>query len=89
MAIKGRRVTVGTAPTQINGATTDAIGGSGGQARNRGTVSVFLGGVDVTVAQGYELEPGDVVAFNLDHGENIYGIVASGTCLVHVLDGGV
>lgn len=88
MAVKAKRVTVTTSPTKINSKPTDGQSGAGGQARNRGASSVFVGGSDVTTATGYEVEAGDVIAFDLDHGEDIYGIVASGTCVMHVLEGG-
>ena len=88
MTVKATRVTVGTSPTKINSKPADGLSGSGGQARNRGAASVFVGGSDVTTTDGYEVEAGDVLSFDLDQGENIYGIVASGTCEMHVLEGG-
>lgn len=81
-------MTVTTTATKINSTPTDLIGSAGGQARNRGSVSVFVGGADVTSAAGYEVEAGDVLAFDLDQGEDIYGITASSTAVMHVLEGG-
>lgn len=88
MTIKAHRVTVDTSPTKINTAATDGLSGAGGQARNRGASSIYVGADDVTTATGYEVEAGDVVAFDLDQGENLYGVTASGTCIMHVLEGG-
>ncbi len=51
---------------------------------NAGASTVLLGGEDLTTGNGF----GGLVAgatVGLDVNEDVYGIVASGTCAVHVL----
>jgi hypothetical protein len=48
---------------------------------NVGSATVYLGGSGVTTANGYPLDPGEYEG-------NLYGIVASGTNAVRVLEWG-
>lgn len=89
MAVKGRRVSVGSQPTKINSTTADQLSGSALVMTNRGAVAMFLGGATVTVTTGYELPSGQGLTFQLDEGEALYGIVAAGTAEAHVLERGV
>ena len=74
MAFSASRVTVLTTATAIVALS------SGNPAnlniRNRGSESIYLGGSGVTAANGYELEAGDQVFFQLCANESVYGIVA-------------
>lgn len=94
MAAVGTRVTVGTSPTAIIGA--DGVSASGAQGRyilrNRGAVSVDLGGATVAVGGGFEFEPGTDITLEqltgVSQGEALYGI-APANCRVDVLRIGV
>lgn len=89
MAFESAAVTVETTATLI------ATGGSGA-GRTRGTVvtvkpataaegaSVFLGPASVTAAAGCPLGGG--MSFDLADDEELYGIVASGTIEVRVME---
>jgi hypothetical protein len=88
MAIISTRITVGTEPTLLVPvqATHQQV-----QLLNAGTVVVRIGGPDVTTtAYGLPALPNnpDVArtpfSFNLNPGESIFGIVASGTSPVNV-----
>lgn len=92
MAVASTAVTVATTATLI------ASGGSGA-GRTAGTTvavkpavsgtgdTVFLGGSDVTTANGFPLGGGMSYALNDD--EDLYGIVASGTVAVRVMENGI
>lgn len=51
---------------------------------NNGTTTVYLGGPDVTVAQGFPLPPGGQAAF--DRVDGLY-VIAASTVELRVLDG--
>lgn len=88
-----RAVTVATTATLLTATTADAdgIAGSSGSLKNVGTATVFLGGATVTTANGFPLEPGDVAEYQTagTTADAIYGIVATGTQPVRVLELGV
>lgn len=89
MAIETAAVTV------ANTATALAAGGGGTTSRTiitvkpaaAGGVEVYVGPVGVTAATGLPLGGG--ISFALNAGEALYGIVASGTALVRVLEHGI
>lgn len=82
-AITAARVTVATTATLIY---TAATGGSTVLIRNAGSASVFLGPSGVTTAVGFELLAGDAVTLPVGPSDTVYGIVASGTVVVHTLE---
>lgn len=56
--------------------------------RNRGSVAVYVGGVGVTTANGYQLDPGEWVSLDTSGtgaGVATYAVTASGSSTVHVL----
>jgi hypothetical protein len=57
---------------------------------NVGSATVYLGGSGVTTANGYPLDPGEKLASDggTEYEGNLYGIVASGTNAVRVLEWG-
>jgi len=89
MAASGQ-VTVTNAATALDLNTTAA--GRDILVRNRGSVAVFVGGPGVTTGNGFQLDPGDSIAADTADGtgtgSGLYGIVASGTAVVHVLQVG-
>lgn len=81
----GYRVTVADTATRIDSATisarTQAV-----LVRNRGAVSVYLGGAGVTTAAGFQLDAGESVSMDAHvYQLGLYGITAAGTAAVHVL----
>lgn len=94
MACKGVQITVGAgSPVQLNTIAGDSGSSTTGArclVRNRhASITVALGGSDVTAAAGFALLAGEGVAIDLDVGEKLYGIAASSTVTVHVLEGGI
>lgn len=90
MAAPGDRITVGTTATLLLDSTdTDNVAGVSGTLRMVGAGPVVLGDATVTAATGFEWDKaviGPVFnARNLVGGDKIYGIVASGSCVVHRL----
>jgi len=87
----GTRVNVVSSPTLV----VQASGGSFSRPSpvnicNRGTDAVYLGGgTAITTSDGFQVDPGVWVSFDLAVGETVYGIVASGTAIVHVAMGGM
>jgi hypothetical protein len=86
--ISSTRITVGTAATLL---VSPSVQHQQVQLLNAGTVVVRIGGPDVTTtAYGLPALPNnpDVArtpfSFNLNPGESIFGIVASGTSAVNV-----
>jgi hypothetical protein len=83
VTITGAQVSVGTSATLI--AAADADGSSVAVTLpSSATATVYLGGSGVTTS-GYGLPTGCSVTIDLDSGESLYGIVASGTQTVHTL----
>lgn len=90
MSVRGTRVTVTDVATPLIGGTADYQMGSSALIRNRGSVSVYVGGSGVTTATGYELEPGDAIPVDLNDAEIPYGRCAtSQSASCHVLEVGV
>lgn len=78
------RVTVATTATLID--TGSAMGATTVLIRNPGSASVYLGPAAVLTTTGFELAAGDAVTVPLGPSEALYGIVATGTVIVHVLE---
>lgn len=78
--------------TVSTSATLLATGGSGGTFGSSflirvpsGGVTLSVGASDVTTSAGFDVVSGEPLVVDLDPGETIYGIVATGTQAVHVL----
>ena len=83
MAITAAQVSVGETATLVvqagvAGLTVTVTNPSGG-------ADVFLGDAGVDVSNGYNLEAGESVQLLLTPGDGLYGIVATGAKVVHVL----
>jgi hypothetical protein len=100
MAVQSGRVTVTTSATRLDASAESDYNPAGdlafsrvyGQSclvRNRGSVSVFLGGAGVAAGTGFELEADQSVAVDLAGTDALHGITASGSALCHVLQSGV
>lgn len=92
MAVKSRAVSVATTATRLD-LTTDNEDGVWSQSLtfyNNGAATVYVGGSDVTTANGAPVPAGTwSPGFDLNADEALYGIVASGTVEVRVIEVGV
>ena len=84
-AVTVTRVTVATTATLLW--TAPASGTGRVLVRNPSTVSVYVGGAAVTTATGFEIVSGDAVSIDLSYGDQLYGIVAAATQVVHTIQG--
>ena len=86
-----RAVTVATTATRLDSTgDTDGIAGSSFAAHNNSAVTVYVGGSDVTTANGFPVPAGTSLSDDeLPPAGAYYGIVATGTAEVRVLESGV
>lgn len=91
MAATARRVSVATTATRLDFASveSDRVFGQSLIVRNRGSASIFVGGPDVTSSTGFEVLAGESFSADIHTGDEVYGIVASGTVPVHIFESGV
>lgn len=94
MAVKSRAVTVATTATQLDSTTDPHPHGGAGAPwlafNNTSAVTVYVGGADVSTANGFPVAASAVSpAFGLGEGEAIYGIVAADTAAIRVIETGV
>jgi hypothetical protein len=90
MATKTRAVTVSTTATDLLSASDDDRAGRSVAVYNASDATVYIGGADVTTANGIPIAtltwgPG----LDLSPGNALYGIVAASTKSVRVLEVGV
>ena len=78
-------VTVTTTATAIP--ATALAGRRAMMVRNNGSVTVYLGDSTVTSTNGFPLSPGEEKSYELGPPVTLYGITASGTADVRVLEG--
>lgn len=83
--INTAQANVGTTATPIVATST---GGLRAVLSNGGPADVFIGPSGVTTGTGFKLPGGGTISVQLDAGEAIFGVVASGTSTVSVLTGG-
>lgn len=91
MSVAHNLVSVTTTATNILAGVTDARGGSRSvSVQNVSSVTVYLGGQGVTSTNyGFALAAGSSVSYDLDKGERLYAVVATGTASVATLHTGV
>jgi len=87
MATRAARVTV---DTTAGGTRIDsAVAGSGSiLVRNQGSVAVYLGASGVTSSTGFQLDPQESVQLDLAREDTLYGITASSSASVHLIQVG-
>lgn len=79
MAVSAEQIAVADEATLLSGTARRVV------IHNRSAdTSVFIGGVDVTTSEGFELKFGERLELSLPTG-GLYGIVAADTEPVHVL----
>jgi hypothetical protein len=99
VSIKTARVNVGMSATRLDGFeetdyrtsanTALQVFGQSTVVHNRGAASVFVGGPDVTTANGFELAADGIFTADLHEGDDLYAVTASGTQPCDVLQAGV
>lgn len=83
-------VTVTTTAQALTGTDSDNLIGSGICVKNTGATTCYIGGSDVTSANGYPLAAGEAFAADsATGGDVLYARTASGTTTVAVLRSGV
>lgn len=84
-----QRVTVTTTPTRLDfNADYNAHPRYAGTALvyyNRGSVPIYIGGPDVTVATGFQVDPGQAPGSEHTQSEALWAVTEAGTCRVDVL----
>lgn len=81
--IRDLSLNVGTAATLLAAPTA---AGTSLVVANQGAKSIFLGDVGIVVNGGFEIPAGEAYAVDVAPGKSLYGIVASGTAAVLVLE---
>jgi hypothetical protein len=88
MAVKGRRVSVGTDPTALLFDTPKVGEKHTVFFKNKGAASVDVGGDDVATGEGYELEAGEGISWDIAGRGEPFAVSASSTVRVDVLESG-
>ena len=89
MAIRTAQVTVGTTATKLNSAPTDRRADSSIAVTAPASGSFYIGKSGVTTATGFLVPAGTSISLDLQSGEDLYGVLASGSGSVAVLETGV
>jgi hypothetical protein len=90
MAVVSASVSVATTATRLDSGDGDLVSGSTVLVTvPAGGATVYVGGADVTTANGFPLAAGASVSVDLNSGDLLYGIVAASTQAVNVLRVGV
>lgn len=92
MAIYTSQTSVGTTATLIgpmHSGTADGQAGSSVAFYNPGPTAVVLGNATVTTTTGFTLISGATFQADLQAGELVYGVVASGTQTVQAFETGM
>lgn len=87
MALQVSVVSVTTTATRLT--STSADYGNGLSISLHPAAAIFVGPAGVTAATGYPIGAGADFALDLEVGEDLYGITASGTSSVNVLQTGL
>lgn len=87
MSTSNATKSVTTTATRLDSA--DQSAGASVAVKNVGAVTVYVGGSGVTTAAGYPLAAGEAISLDVGKTDEVYGIVATGTCEVRVLESGV
>lgn len=88
MPIRSNQVTVTAAATRLD--VFSPVTGSAGQSvhisvRNASAVSVWVGGVAVLVATGYEVPSGGVLSIDVTPPDGLWGRTAAGNAVCQIL----
>ena len=78
-ALVGQKASHASTPQQLSASSTPATNGILVQALAANTAQVYIGGVSVSSADGFELQPGQAVPFTVDNITDLYVVGGSGT----------
>lgn len=85
MASSAQIPVTNTATPLVAADASDTTTGNSLAIQNTGASTVYIGGPSVTTGSGYPLAAGGQIGADLAPGEDLYGVVASGTVTVAVL----
>lgn len=87
MPIVSTAATVSTTASKVAGVSTTAGAIRAGACIlvNLGGATVYLGGSNVTTANGFPVDPGGNFSGEIKDGDDLYAVVASGTVACRVL----
>lgn len=96
MAVKTNRVSLSVTPAELTGLDTNrseheplAGGGFACSIAIKADVDMYVGGADVTTANGWLVSAGQVSTFDLWSSETLWGVLASSTGTAQVIRTGV
>lgn len=89
MAIRSTRVTVGTTATRLSSSPNDNRADASVTVQAPDGATLYVGGADVTAATGFPVAAGTTISGELQHGEDLYGVLASGSGTTYVFESGV
>lgn len=89
MSIRSVQVSVGTTPVLLGSPEADHRDGSAIAVTAPVGADLYLGGPSVTSTTGFRLTAGGTASLDLSPSELLYGVLASGTGTVFVLQTGV
>jgi len=89
MTVSSTAVPVTATATVLNVAETDQLPRYSLALYNSSAVTVYVGGSAVTTSTGFPVAAAGSFSVDLDRGEGLWGIVATGTASVIVLSQGV
>lgn len=90
MALKTAQISVGSTPTQLTGVDLDHRDGNSIAVQAPSSANLYIGGDGtVTVSTGYLVAAGASVALDLNAGEQVWGVLSTGTGTAYILRTGV
>lgn len=90
MAISTAQIPVGTAPVEFTMVPGDGFTGSSVLIKAPANATLYIGGPDVTPANGFPVPPDSTISGDMQtSGDQLYGVLASGTGTAYVLRSGV
>lgn len=89
MALQTAQVAVGTTAVELTGVTTDRRADSSIAVQAPAAATMYIGAAGVTASTGWPIAAGQTLAVDLQSGERLYGVLASGTGTAYVLRTGV
>jgi hypothetical protein len=90
MAFKSKVVSVTSSATLLSDDQVDSVSGfSIAVAVPSAGTTIYVGGSDVTAANGFPIAATEKFSTGADPGEKLYGITASGTQSVNVFEQGL
>jgi len=89
VAISTAQVAVSTTAAKLTSTPTDSRAGSSIAITAPVAATLYIGGSGVTSTTGFAVAAGASVSLDLQSGEDVYGVLASGTGTAFVLRTGV